>query len=211
MPFTPSMKLNAFTNPVTQSAMTTTTATRPAGGRLSRLTSTAAAAMLPAACSTSRRRTESPLRSSANPITPKAATAMAKATPAESPMSSAASTSPTAIGAPPPRGVGTLWDDRRLGTSNAAARRSSEMVTGSATTTTPPHESAAIMIVSSSDTAQPGPSCWDSRVSRGHGRSRPCLLPLAAPPGVVPLPAIAALPLADAGLPAAVSEGSAAP
>jgi len=82
-----------------------------------------------------------------------AATAIAKATAAGLRVSSAASTSPTAIGAPPPRGVAAVCDERRFGTSIAPARRSSAMVTGSARTTTLPQETAAIAMVNSSDTS----------------------------------------------------------
>ena len=103
-------------------------------------------------CSTSRRRTDSPVRSSPNPIMLNAATAIVKAAAAGLRTNSAATTSPRAIGAPPPRGVGTVCDDRGFGTSIAAARRSSEIVSGSDRATTEPHETAAITIVNPSDT-----------------------------------------------------------
>ena len=151
MPFTPSMKLNTFTKPASQSAMTTAAAIRAAGGRLRWLTSTAPTARLAAHCRASRPRTESPDRSSANPIMLNAATAIAKAAAAAPPMSNAATTSPAATGAPPPRGVGTECEDREFGVSMADTRRSSLMVAGSARATTAPLAPAAIRIVSFSD------------------------------------------------------------
>jgi len=148
------MKLNAFTKEVTHSAMTATPAARSADGRLRWLSSAMAAARLARPCSASRYLTDSPVRSSMSPITLNAATAIMKAMATGPRMSSAARTSPTAIGAPPPRSVGTVWEERRLGTSIAAARRSSEIVTGSARTTTLPQDTAATRIVNSSVTSR---------------------------------------------------------
>ena len=62
-------------------------------------------------------------------------------------ISAAASTRAIAIGAPPPRGVGTVCDDRWLGVSIAATRRSSGIVTGSAAATKPALRMAAAAAV----------------------------------------------------------------
>jgi hypothetical protein len=154
MPFTPSMKLNALTNPMIHTVTTITPAASTAGGRFMRPASTAAMARPATPCSSSRRRAGSPVRSSAKPMAANAATATAKViatVPCIS--SSAANTRPTAIGAPPPRGVGTLCDDRSFGTSTAA-RRSSGISTGSAAVTKAAHISAAKTLVRSPGTSQ---------------------------------------------------------
>ena len=79
---------------------------------------------------TDRRLTGRPVRSSAN------------AMPAGLGLRMSATTSPTVIGAPPPRGVGVVCEDCPLGTSSAAARRNSEMVTGFPSATRAPPRTA---------------------------------------------------------------------
>ena len=64
----------------------------------------------------------SPPRSSAKPMAAKTATATANVMPRA--RASSTTTSPAAIGAPPPRGVGTLCDDRPFGMSMAVRRSS---------------------------------------------------------------------------------------
>ena len=108
------------------------------------LTSTTATMAPPTACMISRRPAASPRRSSANPSKPNAATAKAKTAAVAPPISPAATSSPAAIGMPPPRGVGTVWEDRCPGTSIMAARRNSGIVTASAAATTAPHAATAI-------------------------------------------------------------------
>ena len=65
-----------------------------------------------AACTASRRPGVSPRMSSANPSRPKAATAQANTVASAPPISTAATSSPATTGMPPPRGVGTVWEDR---------------------------------------------------------------------------------------------------
>ena len=142
------MKLNTLTKPVTHSAMTIAAAAAGSSGRARCRTIAVAAAMLQMPCDASRDRTDSPDRSSASPMAANAATAIARAIAAGVRISSAARMSPAAIGAPPPRGVGTEWDDRPFGMSMAAARRSSRMVTGSVARTSAPHEAPAIRVMS---------------------------------------------------------------
>ncbi len=85
-------------------------------------------------------------------MAPNTATVAAKVSPVKPLTSSPAKISPMAIGAPPPRGVGTVCDDRRPGTSIAAARCSNGMVTGSAAITKAPHDPAASTVVKSPGT-----------------------------------------------------------
>ena len=106
------MKLNTFTNPVIQTAQRATAGTSSASdpGRL--LTRTRATRMPQAACAASRRPGVSPRMSSANPSRPKAATAQANTVASAPPIRTAATSRPTTTGMPPPRGVGTVWEDR---------------------------------------------------------------------------------------------------
>ena len=106
------MKLNAFTNPVIHAAQAATSRTSRAVGPARPLTSTTATRTPPAACMISRRPAVSPRRSSANPSKPNAATAKAKTAAIAPPIRPAATSSPAAIGIPPPRGVGTVCEDR---------------------------------------------------------------------------------------------------
>ena len=140
MPLTPSMTLNALTNPVIQ--MVTATA-RPArtGGMTSAVT-----AAHPAPCSTRRRPAGSGRTSSAKPSRQKKATATMNVPLAPPPASLIPTISPSAMAMPPPHGVGTSWEERAPGTSTAARRRSSGIVTGSATITMAPrHITAPVM------------------------------------------------------------------
>jgi hypothetical protein len=142
MPFTPSMKLNALTTPVVHTAAAAAVTASLTGVVGSGLISTQATTMPAEHCSTSRWPTDSPDRSSASPIAAKSATAMPNAADPALCMSAAATRSPAAIGAPPPRSVGTVCDDLGPGTSMADARRRSAIVGGSAVTTMAPAVSA---------------------------------------------------------------------
>ena len=153
MPFTPSMKLNALTKPISQTARTMTPAAITVGGSPIRPISTPAIARLASPCMASLRPAGRPPRSSAKPMAAKAATPIANITATVPWISSTATTSPAAIGAPPPRGVGTLCDDRPFGMSTAV-RRSSGMSSGSATVTHAAHITAARTVVSSPGTSQ---------------------------------------------------------
>ena len=98
---------------------------------------------LPVAWSASRRETGSPRRSSRKPSTAKKPTAAANAALAPLRVMATAASSPTAIGRPPPRGVGTLCDERTEGTSTACMRRSNGIVAGTATMTIAPLQATA--------------------------------------------------------------------
>jgi hypothetical protein len=182
------MKLKAFTTPVSHTA-TAAARTPSLTGVVSRGLMNTQAATAPAEhWSTSRSPTDSPQRSSASPIAAKSATAIPNAADGTLCMSAAAMTSPAAIGTPPPRGVGTVCDDLRPGTSIDDDRRSSMIVTGSAATTMAPAGSAvrmmliagggcawlplsAAQIPRSSAAARSSPARWP-RASRSRRRFR---------------------------------------
>jgi hypothetical protein len=154
---TPSMKLKAFTKPASHSAAARAITARTGTGRSSRPASIPATTALPAACWTSRPPAGSPRRSSSRPRMPKNATATANASASPdapgtgftSPRlaSSPATSRPSAIGAPPPRGVGTECDDRCPGMSITMSLRNRAIVSGSATTTIAPHARTAHVIL----------------------------------------------------------------
>src|ERR1700733_4431155 len=150
MPFTPSMKLKALTKQAIQAATAAVATASVAAGNGSDETSIAATATAPATWAAIRVMTDSPRRSSRRPSRPKkpiAAARAGRACPPPGAMSTAA-IRPTAIGAPPPRGVGTECDDRAPGTSSTASLRSSAMVSGSAASTVAPHAATAHSILS---------------------------------------------------------------
>jgi hypothetical protein len=146
MPFTPSMKLKAFTKPASHVAIASPSGTRAGTGRLNPETSRPATTTPPAPCSASRANAGSPRRSSTRPRAPKKPTAARNADaslPLAAGAKATASSTPAAIGAPPPRGVGTECDDRSPGTSMTASRRSAAIVSGSATATITPQADTA--------------------------------------------------------------------
>src|SRR3984885_7668126 len=150
MPFTPSMKLKALTKQAIQAATAAVATASVAAGNGSDETSIAATATAPATWAAIRVMTDSPRRSSRRPSRPKkpiAAARAGRACPPPGAMSTAA-IRPTAIGAPPPRGVGTECDDRAPGTSSTASLRSSAMVSGSAASPVAPHAATAHSILS---------------------------------------------------------------
>ncbi len=151
------MKLKAFTNPVIHAAQAATSKTSTAAGPGRPLTSTTATTALPTAWMSSRLPAASPRMSSVNPSNPKAATAKAKSAAIAPPITPAATSNPAAIGIPPPRGVGTVCEDRGPGMSIMAARRNSGIITASAAATTAPHAATASRLVNSPDTSLPIP------------------------------------------------------
>ena len=141
------MKLKAFTKPISQTAVTRASAASAAAGRCRGVMSSAATPALPTHWSSRRRTAVSPRRSSTNPRAPKKPIAAPNGTAALPRTRTTATSSPTTIGSPPPRGVGTVCDERAPGVS-IASRRSRGIVSGSATMTTMPQHSTARVISS---------------------------------------------------------------